>query len=61
MNNETGKLHPVEEVAEMNEEEQVKMVPVVPSYAQLTRGRIGRNERCPCGSGKKFKKCCLVL
>jgi len=18
----------------------------------------GRNERCPCGSGKKFKKCC---
>jgi Mlc titration factor MtfA (ptsG expression regulator) len=21
--------------------------------------RIGRNSRCPCGSGKKFKKCCL--
>ena len=20
---------------------------------------IGRNDRCPCGSGKKFKKCCL--
>lgn len=20
--------------------------------------RIGRNERCPCGSGKKFKRCC---
>lgn len=20
----------------------------------------GRNEPCPCGSGKKFKKCCLV-
>lgn len=20
----------------------------------------GRNERCPCGSGKKFKKCCLL-
>ncbi len=20
--------------------------------------RIGRNDRCPCGSGKKFKKCC---
>lgn len=19
---------------------------------------IGRNEPCPCGSGKKFKKCC---
>src|SRR5579859_3612530 len=21
--------------------------------------KIGRNEPCPCGSGKKFKKCCL--
>ncbi|MEO2045594.1 MAG: SEC-C metal-binding domain-containing protein [Pirellulales bacterium] len=21
--------------------------------------RIGRNRRCPCGSGKKYKKCCL--
>jgi hypothetical protein len=22
--------------------------------------RVGRNELCPCGSGKKFKKCCLT-
>ena len=22
-------------------------------------GRVGRNEPCPCGSGKKFKSCCL--
>ncbi len=22
-------------------------------------GKIGRNEKCPCGSGKKYKKCCL--
>lgn len=21
--------------------------------------RVGRNEPCPCGSGKKYKKCCL--
>lgn len=21
--------------------------------------RVGRNEPCPCGSGKKHKKCCL--
>jgi uncharacterized protein YecA (UPF0149 family) len=20
---------------------------------------VGRNEPCPCGSGKKFKRCCL--
>lgn len=24
-----------------------------------SRPKIGRNEPCPCGSGKKFKKCCL--
>ena len=24
-----------------------------------TRVKIGRNDPCPCGSGKKFKKCCL--
>lgn len=22
--------------------------------------KIGRNEKCPCGSGNKYKKCCLV-
>jgi uncharacterized protein YecA (UPF0149 family) len=22
--------------------------------------RIGRNEPCPCGSGKKYKRCCLL-
>lgn len=21
-------------------------------------GKMGRNDPCPCGSGKKFKKCC---
>lgn len=24
-----------------------------------TFGGIGRNDRCPCGSGRKFKNCCL--
>ena len=29
-------------------------------FPQVVRGgpKIGRNEPCPCGSGKKFKKCC---
>jgi uncharacterized protein YecA (UPF0149 family) len=22
------------------------------------RIKVGRNEPCPCGSGKKYKKCC---
>jgi uncharacterized protein len=21
-------------------------------------GKVGRNDPCPCGSGKKYKKCC---
>ena len=21
--------------------------------------KVGRNEPCPCGSGRKFKKCCI--
>ncbi|MBQ7721705.1 MAG: SEC-C domain-containing protein, partial [Kiritimatiellae bacterium] len=23
--------------------------------------KVGRNDPCPCGSGKKFKKCCGSL
>ena len=23
--------------------------------------KIGRNAPCPCGSGKKYKKCCLMV
>lgn len=24
----------------------------------ITSQKVGRNDPCPCGSGKKFKKCC---
>lgn len=27
--------------------------------AQFAKRKIGRNDPCPCGSGKKFKRCCL--
>lgn len=27
--------------------------------AKTDFGKIGRNDSCPCGSGKKYKKCCL--
>ena len=29
-----------------------------PSQATVSSPKVGRNEPCPCGSGKKFKKCC---
>jgi uncharacterized protein YecA (UPF0149 family) len=31
---------------------------IPPTTEQLKRGRVLRNDPCPCGSGKKFKKCC---
>lgn len=30
----------------------------LPSYKREFP-KIGRNEKCPCGSGKKYKKCCI--
>jgi uncharacterized protein len=29
-------------------------------FRQAPRPKTGRNDPCPCGSGKKFKKCCLA-
>ena len=33
-----------------------------PGIEQVVRNgpKIGRNDPCPCGSGKKFKKCCVA-
>ncbi len=30
-----------------------------PDVAEFSQRRVGRNDPCPCGSGTKFKKCCL--
>lgn len=33
---------------------------VLHQYTQrVNRAKVGRNEPCPCGSGHKYKKCCL--
>ncbi|MGH7856174.1 MAG: SEC-C metal-binding domain-containing protein [Candidatus Binatia bacterium] len=29
-----------------------------PDRESFNETRIGRNDPCPCGSGKKFKRCC---
>jgi len=31
---------------------------LAPVETVRNREKIGRNEPCPCGSGKKYKKCC---
>lgn len=41
-----------------------RLVPAPPPNVSATGRRratkIGRNEPCPCGSGKKYKRCCLL-
>ncbi|MBF0379575.1 MAG: SEC-C domain-containing protein [Magnetococcales bacterium] len=34
---------------------------LIPPQTVSNKKKIGRNEPCPCGSGKKFKKCCIGL
>ncbi|MBW1889659.1 MAG: SEC-C domain-containing protein [Deltaproteobacteria bacterium] len=29
-----------------------------PQKTMIAEKKVGRNEPCPCGSGKKYKKCC---
>ncbi len=38
-------------------QQQAELVPKQLSSAQTVRTKIGRNERCPCGSGLKYKRC----
>ena len=36
----------------------VRDTPLLQTSSVEGGAKIGRNERCPCGSGKKYKKCC---
>lgn len=40
------------------EEEFGSLHSVEDKKVSITSNKIGRNEPCPCGSGKKYKKCC---
>ncbi len=31
-----------------------------PIKTRVAEEKVGRNEPCPCGSGKKYKKCCGI-
>lgn len=62
MDTRTGEIYTKEEVLSMDDATRKYMremhLPLTP--LQTKRGKVGRNEPCPCGSGRKFKKCCLV-
>ena len=51
----SGRLH----AASIEQAIRRGLMPVVPSSKQTVRMRIGRNDPCPCGSGRKFKHCHL--
>ena len=34
-------------------------IPELIKMPAAKKEKIGRNEMCPCGSGKKYKRCCL--
>ena len=46
---------------DLTEATSVKTKKVEPVVMRVTpRNNIGRNQPCPCGSKKKYKKCCLL-
>ena len=45
-------------IVEKKEEEEIKPIKTNPRYIKK---KIGRNEPCFCGSGKKYKHCCGAL
>jgi preprotein translocase subunit SecA len=55
-----------EEVSRMEEEQRRERnaitlsgpVAAAPTPVRRDAGTVGRNDACPCGSGKKYKKCC---
>lgn len=71
MDTRTGRLYTHEEMKELLEkmpeaqrktvESFFKQTAAEPTPRQMSRRppKVGRNEPCLCGSGKKFKKCCL--
>jgi preprotein translocase subunit SecA len=41
-------------------EEEEQMAPLPKPQPVIVGQKVGRNDPCPCGSGKKYKKCCGI-
>ncbi|TYR97065.1 hypothetical protein FZC84_19735 [Rossellomorea vietnamensis] len=50
--------HPALQETKMNLIEKEKRIQTAASPI-VKEDKVGRNDPCPCGSGKKYKKCCL--
>jgi len=51
---ETGRLQEARDFAR-----QAAAIGAPAPLSPARKAKTGRNEPCPCGSGKKYKKCCL--
>ena len=62
-NNENAQLRVLESVCVQHEIDHLNGMRILDRAQELTIRRterkIGRNEKCPCGSGRKHKKCCI--
>ena len=56
-----GLLLNIKIITEDNEEKKEDEVEIKNKIKNIARNTIGRNERCPCNSGKKYKHCCGAL
>lgn len=49
-----------QEIFEKFEKPNLRPLPDKPfEFGAVKKEKVGRNDPCPCGSGKKYKKCCL--
>ncbi len=48
-----------EEKADLLKQGEMRAHRLLQKYKAINGNKIGRNELCPCGSGKKYKKCCI--
>ena len=49
----------LESIAVQHEIDHMSGLTILDKEGEIPR-KIGRNEKCPCGSNKKYKKCCLI-
>ena len=55
-----NKKHPyVKSIVQDGADIKVNILDNTQGVTQRDVSRVGRNDLCPCGSGKKYKKCCM--
>lgn len=64
MDRTTGMLYTMDEydaVVKKFPEAKAIMRTCTPTPKQVKRGKVELDEACPCGSGRKFSKCCFMI